>query len=197
LYHKEYRHFHAMAQLFYSSNRSVTSYFWEARRLLGQETFLSPRHAFIHAVAGQLPRGYERVVLAEGETPAPFMHSVGMVEAARAERRQRFAAWRQADPTLTAGVSVQRRPVLAAGEFVWGNVLITAGYPEGLPCSRLVAQVVTLIDGQRSLAALLATLLATAETASHQHLAASVLATIEILYIDGAIADLRRNGHGF
>ena len=40
---------------------------WEARRLLGQEDILSPRHAFIHAVAGQPPRGYERVVLAAFE----------------------------------------------------------------------------------------------------------------------------------
>src|SRR5215510_13456049 len=30
LYYKEYDHFRAMAQLFYSSNRTVESYFWEA-----------------------------------------------------------------------------------------------------------------------------------------------------------------------
>jgi flavin-dependent dehydrogenase len=206
LYAKEYQHFHAMAQLFYSSNRSVASYFWEARRLLGQEVFLSPRHAFIHAVAGQLPRGYERAVLAAGDTPVPFMHSVRTVEAARMERRQRFAAWRQADATLTTllhavpqladGVTVQRRPVIAAGEFVWGDVLITTGYPEGLPCSRLVALLVTLIDGQRSLAELLALLVASTEAPPRQHLTTGVLATIEILYIDGTIAALHLASDG-
>ena len=50
MYYKEYDHFRAMAQLFYASNRTVESYFWEARRLLGAEEHLSPRHAFIRAV---------------------------------------------------------------------------------------------------------------------------------------------------
>ena len=35
LYYKEYGHFRDMAALFYASNRTVDSYFWEARRLLG------------------------------------------------------------------------------------------------------------------------------------------------------------------
>jgi flavin-dependent dehydrogenase len=41
LYYKEYNHFRAMAQLFYSSNRTVESYFWEARRLLGAAEHLA------------------------------------------------------------------------------------------------------------------------------------------------------------
>ena len=200
LYYKEYQHFHAMAQLFYSSNRSADSYFWEARRLLGQEAILSPRHAFIQAVTGQTPRGYERAVLAQGETPTQFVDSVRLVEAQRLKRQQRFAALRQADPGLTRlmhtvprladGVTVQHKPVIAAGEFIRGEVLITAGYPEGLPCSRLVARMVALINGQRSVTDLLANLCATAETAEHEQIAAGALAALEILYIDGTIADL-------
>jgi halogenation protein CepH len=200
LYYKEYHHFHAMAQLFYSSNRSAESYFWEARRLAGQEATLSPRQAFIHAVAGQPPRGYERVVLTQGEAPAPFMDNVRRLETERTARRQRFAALRQTDSSLTTlmaavprladGVAVQRKPVLAAGEFVWGEVLITAGYPEGLPCSALVARTVALLDGRHSVAELLGVLLETVDAAQAEQLAAGVLATLEILYVDGTIADL-------
>ncbi len=35
LYYSHYNRFHEMAKLFYSSNRTVESYFWEARRILG------------------------------------------------------------------------------------------------------------------------------------------------------------------
>ena len=202
LYYKEYDHFRSMAQLFYSSNRTVASYFWEARRLLGVEEHLSPRHAFIRAVAGQPPRGYERVVLEQGQAPAQFVASVQAVEAERAERRARLAVLAgsspditrtplyQAVPRLAAGVAVQRKPVLAAGEFVWGDVLITAGYPEGVPCSRLVAQLVSLVDGRSSVAALLARLCEGRDAAQSKQIVISACTALQILYVDGTIADL-------
>lgn len=197
LYYKEYEHFHAMAQLFYSSNRTADSYFWTARQLLGQEAMLSPRHAFIHAVAGQPPRGYERAVLEQGEAPAQFQQSVAQVEGDRAARQQQWLAERRADPSHQAlllsvpqradGVEAQRKPVIADGEFVWGYVLVTMGYPEGLPCSRLVAQLVSLIDGQRSVDAMLQSMLDAVDAQQRQQLAASVIKTLELLYIDGTI----------
>jgi len=202
LYYKEYEHFHAMAQLFYSSNRTVESYFWEARRLLGAEEYLSPRHAFIRAVAGQPPRGYERVVLEHGQAPTQFVDSVQTVEAERATRRVRLAAVIRshaditrtplyyAVPRLATGVQVQHKPVIAAGEFVWGDVLITAGYPEGMPCSRLVAQTVSLIDGRRSVAELLTQLYQGSDAARGAQIAAHVFTALQILYVDGTIADL-------
>lgn len=197
LYYKEYEHFHAMAQLFYSSNRTADSYFWTARQLLGQEAILSPRHAFIHAVAGQPPRGYERAVLEQGEAPAQFQQSVSQIESDRAARRQQWLAERRADPSHEAllqsvpqraeGVEAQRKPVIGDGEFVWGYVLVMAGYPEGLPCSRLVAQLVSLIDGQRSVNAMLQTMLDGVDPSQGQQLAGSILKTLELLYIDGTI----------
>lgn len=201
LYYKEYDHFRAMAQLFYASNRTVDSYFWEARRLLGAAETLSPRHAFIHAVAGQPPRGYERVVLEHGDAPTQFRASIRTVETERAERQARLEALRthadfahsplsHAVPRLAAGVKIQRQPVLAAGEFVWGNVLITTGYPEGLPCSHLVAQMVSCIDGRLSVAELLAKLRAEKDETQSAQIVASALAALEILYIDGTVADL-------
>jgi hypothetical protein len=180
----------------------VESYFWEARRLLGAAEHLSPRHAFIQAVAGQPPRGYERVVLDHGQVPLQFIDSVHAVETERAGRRERLATVIRSDvdltrtslyravPHLAAGVQVQRKPVIAAGEFVWGDVLITAGYPEGMPCSRLVAQIVSRIDGRRSVADLLAELCQGSEATRSAQIATHVLTALQILYVDGTIADL-------
>ncbi len=202
MYFKEYEHFRAMAQLFYSSNRTVESYFWEARRLLGVEEQLSPRHAFIRAVAGQPPRGYERVVLEHGQAPMPFVDSVREVEAERATRLAQFLTLARAHPDLTqtplyhacprlaAGVAVQRQPVIAAGEFVWGDVLTTSGYPEGVPCSPLVAQLVAGMDGQTPVAALLATMVQPYAEAQRAQIVTHVLTALQILYVDGTIATL-------
>jgi halogenation protein CepH len=200
LYYKEYGHFHDMAALFYSSNRTIDSYFWEARRLLGNGN-LSPRQAFIHAVAGQPPRSYERMVLDHGEAPAEFVQSVRLVESERAARRAQLAiALRQTDlwptrlyravPRLDAGVKVARTPVLAEGEFVWGYVLHTAGYPEGTPCSGLVARLVGLIDGNTSVGALVAKLGEGREPRERALIERNALAALQILYVDGTIADL-------
>jgi hypothetical protein len=199
LYYKEYGHFHDMAALFYSSNRTSDSYFWEARRLLGKGD-LSPRQAFIHAVAGQAPRGYERVVLEHGEAPAEFVHRVRVVESERAARRAQLAAvlnhpdlrrqrLYRAVPRLHPGVTVERQPVLAEGEFVWGYVLRTAGYPEGTPCSGLVARLASLIDGNTSVGALFAKLGEGRGADERALLERSALAALQILYVDGTIAE--------
>ncbi len=201
LYYKEYSHFHDMAALFYSSNRTIDSYFWEARRLLGHG-HLSPRQAFLHAVAGQPPRSYERVVLEHGEAPAEFVHSVRLVESERVARRAQLATMlNQTDmqrtklyrlvPRLDAGVKVERQPILAEGEFVWGYVLRTAGYPEGIPCSGLVERLVSLIDGDTSVGALVAKLGDGREASERALIERNVLAALQILYVDGTIADLR------
>lgn len=206
IYYKEYEHFRSLAQLFYSSNRTVASYFWEARRVLGAAEHLSPRHAFIRAVAGQPPRGYERVVLEHGQAPRQFVDSVRTVEAERTARRARLAAvvrshadmtctpLYHAVPRLATGVQVQRKPVIAAGEFVWGDVLITAGYPEGVPCSPLVAQMVSLIDSRRSVAELLVRLCESRDETQGTQIATSALAALRILYVDGTIAGLAEAG---
>ena len=196
LYSKEYGHFRTMAQLFYASNRTAESYFWEARRLLGDQEELSPRQAFIHAVAGQSPRGYERVVLEQGETPEAFVRDVRSVEAARARRRARLEAcgtpeaMQAAVPRLPSGVAVRRKPVLGAGEFVWGDVLITDGYPEGTPCSPLAAQVVSLIDGRTTVGEILERVCAGRDPSQLAAIVPAVLQTLRILHVDGTVAGL-------
>ena len=200
LYLKEYSHFREMARLFYSSNLTSDSYFWEARRILDTGDAFSPRQAFIQAVAGQPPRGYERAVLEHGQAPESFASSVQHVEADRAQRSSR---WKDAIsnvqgqqrllsavPRLAYGASVQRKPVLGAGEFVWGYTLATNSQPEGTPCSNLVAQLVSRMDGAATVEQLMAQLGALVEADRIEDLQRSVLATLQILYVDGTVDEL-------
>ena len=201
MYLDEYNQFREMARLFYSSNLSVDSYFWEARRLVYGSADFTPRQAFIRAVAGQPPRGYERAVLDRGLAPPEFVASVGEVEADRA-RRQVEAAKLQSGPDggdsllprlvprLASGVTVARKPVVGYGEFVWGNVVTTPGHPEGAPCSGLVALLVSLIDGRASVAELMTKFLDGAEEDKRTQIESAVLDSIKILYVEGAIEEL-------
>ena len=203
LYYKEYHHFRELVRLFYSSNRTAESYFWEARRILESDAdeSLSPRASFIQAVAGQPPRGYERMVLEQGEAPARFTDSLRAVESERETRQAQIEAYLApaagrpppilaAIPCLRPGVSVERKPVVGNGAFEWGYALVTESHPEGLPCSDLVARLVALVDGQRPVAALINALAADVEPARQEQLIAGVIATLQILYVDGTIAEL-------
>lgn len=200
LYLKEYSHFREMARLFYASNLTSDSYFWEARRLLEGAGNFPPRQAFIQAVAGQPPRGYERAVLERGRVPQDFAASVQQVESERADRRRRWEVTRSSEgsghsilaavPRLANGAQIQRKPVLGAGEFVWGYSLTTVSQPEGTPCSGLVAQLVSLIDGRASVAQLLDKLRALRKEDRAEEIQRSGLATLEILYVDGTVEEL-------
>jgi hypothetical protein len=202
MYLEEYNQFREMARLFYSSNLSVDSYFWEARRLVDGSADFSPRHAFIRAVAGQPPRGYERAVLERGLAPSDFVASVGAVEAERAHRQSRVgklqsgpdgadSLLRRTVPHLAAGVTVAQKPILGYGEFVWGNVVTTPGHPQGTPCSGLVSLLVSLIDGKASVAELITKLLDGAGQEQRTQIESAILDSLKILYVEGAIEELR------
>jgi len=186
LYYKEYGHFRELARLFYSSNRTADSYFWEARRLLDDDPSLTPRQSFIQAVAGQPPRGYERAVLSHGLAPAAFGRSVTDVQAERRWRRE-HPLLRGARPQLAEGVLLQRQPVLADGDFVWGYGLVTDGHPEGLPCSGLVARLLHGLDGNLTVAQAIASLCQGLEPAAARPVEQAALEALQILYVDGAI----------
>ena len=205
LYMKEYHHFREMVRLFYSSNRTVESYFWEARRILdkddGEDSSLSPRASFIQAVAGQPAQGYERMVLERGAAPTRFADSVQAVEEDRANRQAEIGRYLEpndgqppailsAVPRLHPGVRVQRKPVAGDGVFEWGYVLVTQGHPEGLPCSNLVARLIVMIDAKTTVSHILNTLAAGVDSSRQQQLLSSVLSTLQILYVDGTIAEL-------
>ena len=199
---KEYDHFRAMAQLFYASNRTADSYFWEARRLLGGADTLSPRQAFIQAVAGQPPRGYERVVLERGEAPAAVCHRradggsrpSGTPSAASGSTHPYRPHTHYPVPRRAASGSWRRRTAQTSPGS--GRIRLGPGADhrrdtrKGTPCSDLVAQLVSGIDGHTSVAELLAILCADREAAQRAQIATSVLAALQILYVDGTVADL-------
>ena len=147
MYYREYGHFRELARLFYSSNRTSESYFWEARRLLDDDPLLTPRQSFIQLVAGQPARGYERAVLSKGLLPAAFGDSVEAVESER-KRRRETGLPEGARLRLADGVRLQRQPVLEDDRFVWGVGLVTDAHPEGIPCSGMVSHLLNGLDGK-------------------------------------------------
>jgi flavin-dependent dehydrogenase len=194
MYYKQYGHFRELAALFYQSNQTMDTYFWEARRILGESNGLAPREAFVRAVAGQPPSGYERVVLDRGKAPEDFLRRLRGVESDRREREQQFATLSpnlSAIPVFAGGVKLERKPVLDGDQFVWGDVLTTASYPEGLPCSPFVSVLVRQIDGRRSVMDLLTRLGARSHPTQAAAIERAILQALQVLFVDGAIAELR------
>jgi hypothetical protein len=194
MYYKQYGHFRELAALFYQSNQTMDTYFWEARRILGESNGLAPREAFVRAVAGQPPSGYERVVLDRGKAPEDFLRRLHGVESDRREREQQFATLSpnlSAIPVFAGGVKLERKPVLDGDQFVWGDVLTTASYPEGLPCSPFVSVLVRQIDGRRSVMDLLTRLGARSHPTQAAAIERAILQALQVLFVDGAIAELR------
>ena len=109
LYRKEYGHFRELARLFYASNRTVDSYFWEARRIIGDDDQES-RRSFIRAVAGQAPRGYERAVLDKGHLPTDLTDAIHQIETGRLQRAANFdhTQIHDAIPKLAPGARLER-----------------------------------------------------------------------------------------
>lgn len=195
LYYTQYERFHEMAKLFYSSNRTTESYFWEARRILGESgDGYTPRQDFIRAVAGQPPQGYERAVLAQGELPRGFVEGIQRAEDELAWREARIAAGGdallRAVPRLSRDARIVSRPVLGADEFEWGWVLTSSARPEGVPCSQLVADLLRRIDGRRSVDQLVRSIGASYGPAARPKIKENVLFAVRTLYVEGAIDDL-------
>ncbi len=195
LYYQQYGHFREMAKLFYSSNLSTDSYFWEARRILGDDpNMTTPRESFIRAVAGQPPQGYERVVLERGHAPLAFVNEVREMEQQRIDRAA-IAKQTLSDPSLVgaailvpaADMKVERQPVLGDGEFEWGVVVTTAARPEGVPLSAAAAKLLTLIDGERTVAGVVSALVEGMPPERASGLAQAAFGVLQVLYVDGVI----------
>ncbi len=195
LYYQQYSHFREMAKLFYSTNMSTDSYFWEARRLLNAEDSGTPRESFLRAVAGQPPRGYERVVLEKGMVPQDFAEALMQIESERAKR----AAWSKVHfanpaelahsrPCIVADAKVEKRPVLGDGEFEWGYVVATTARPDGVPLSIAAAKLVSLIDGERTVARVIEELVTGLSVEDGRRLGQAAFNVMQILYVDGVIA---------
>ena len=203
LYMQQYRQFREMAALFYASNRSADSYFWEARRLVGGGDGIgggpTAREAFIAAVAGQPPQGYERVVLERGEAPPDFVQGVAAVERERAERERTATAlidrqWPDRSPLLdltpilAEGVELERKPVVGEGQFEWGAVVSSPSRPQGAPVSLVVARLVQGIDGRQTAREVIGAMLEGVSEQQRAQLLPGLLTALRVLYVDGMIA---------
>ena len=190
LYRTEYSHFRELARLFYASNRTMESYFWEARRILASEDDEESRLSFIRAVAGQPPRGYERAVLDRGDLPNGLRQSIHEVESARHTRNAEFdpASALDAIPVTAEGVRLERKPVFVDGQFQWSIVLVSPQRPHGVPVSELVAALLSRIDGHHTTRQLIDHL-TEGVASSDQRQAASdaILDSLRILFADGAV----------
>ena len=195
LYLQQYEHFRELAKLFYSSNRTADSYFWEARRLDPEAADLPAREAFVNAVAGQPAAGYERVVLDRGEAPEAFVAAVRGSEDRRAQRQQIAEENRPtvagAIPRLVEGIELVVEPVLEGGVFVRSHVVRSPSRPAGAPISAIVAAALALADGHRSVMAIAERLTIEYEV-ELARMAPVVASAFEILYIDGAVEELSR-----
>ncbi len=204
IFDQQYGHFRELARLFYASNRTIDSYFWEARRITAGDDATPARLAFIRAVAGQPPVGYERAVLAHGETPRRFAEAVGGIEAERSERAAAFdarfgagtpaARFLAAAPRLAADAALERKPVVGEGEFVWGQVLRTAARSEGTPVSDLVARVLSLIAAGLSVGGILEGVCERLGAERAADLQPQIAQALRLLYLDGAIEEFVEAG---
>lgn len=192
-YSRQYSHFRELAKLFYATNKSMETYFWEARRIIGEDDAASPREAFIRAVAGQPPQGYERVVIDRGDAPPEYVESVRAIEAGRALHQQRFDAalatgtLAAAVPSLAGGAHFEQRAVIGDGEFEMSDVLTSPQRPEGIALSPLLARFAATIDGRRTVEALLAELVAGLDESQAPRAARAAVTALSLLYVDGAV----------
>ena len=190
LYRTEYSHFRELARLFYASNRSMESYFWEARRILGSGDDEESRQSFIRAVAGQPPRGYERAVLDRGDLPDSLRQSVLNVESARQARGEGFNPASALDtvPVPAEGICLERKPIFADGEFQWSIVLVSPQRPHGVPVSELVTALFSSIDGRHTTRQLIDRLTEGVASADQKRAASdAILHSLRILFADGAV----------
>lgn len=159
-YEKQYDYFHLTAQLFYGTNRTTDSYFWEARRLfagdLGEAT---PREAFVRVVGGQPPHGYERAVIERGELPPEIAAEVQQRDR-RVRERQTAAESATADPDalLRAAPSLaprvrlaQSRNLSTSGYKQAVRLVVQGGQSDGYPITAVMAACIGKMDGRATL----------------------------------------------
>jgi len=192
---REYSLFRELAQLFYQTNRSVDSYFWEARKILGRGGISTGREAFIKAVSGQSVRGYERAVLEKGELPESFKYALESQQNDRDSRRRElemyFKDWNHLVPYLHEDTYVVRKPVLSAGRFEWGLVLHSPERQDDTDCSSFVALLLDLIDGEANMRLISERVRDKVNSPDKTVINEYLKKTVEILYVEGAISKLQ------
>ena len=182
-YLTQYSHFRELARLFYASNQSVDSYFWEARRITG-ETNYTPRHAFVRAISGQAVVGYERATLAHGVLPSSLTDAIDSIESGRKARQQEIAS--QFSPTrklvLNHSVQVKKKALLGVDQYVEGYVIERTESTD-LEISEFVAIVVDSLKEQpRSIDEIVQSLIGSG--LNEQTVNTSLLPTCQLLLLE-------------
>jgi len=193
LYRQQYEHFRELAKLFYSTNRTVNSYFWETRKLTPDAFDLPARAAFINAVAGQPARGYERVVIDQGEAPDFIISAIREVEAVRNKRQIEIETYisdfRNTIPRLSSNIKLQNEPILGNDQFIMNYVVYTENQTVGFPVSNLIAASFPFIDGINSIEIILQRI-CTEYGIDIDVISPVITEAFKIMYIDGIIDTL-------
>ena len=144
-YRQQYQHFRELAHLFYGSNQSIDSYFWQTRQITGEDHY-TPRAAFVRAVSGQTSRGYERTTLSHGVLPTNFVAALKKLETNRSDRE---AVTRKLEDdlilTVADGVIVEDSALFTGEIFASGNVIRRPALDD-ISISPFVAEVIRLIE---------------------------------------------------
>ena len=184
-YRHQYEHFRELAQLFYSSNRSVDSYFWQARQLTGESEY-EPREAFIRAVSGQVSHGYERSTLAHGTLPPSFKAAVEQQESERDQRSQWWEEVCTGKTPLKFADNVTPTQGVALGDLIFEEscVLKRPGV-EDLPVSVFVAHSISQLTPTTTLKSVSDYLIFIGY--SEEFVEANLNSAWRLLYLDGIL----------
>lgn len=183
LYRTQYQHFHELARLFYSANRSVdalpeSALFWRTRRITGEQR--PPREAFLRAISGQSAAGYERSVLSHGVLPEDFARAMAAVAPKPVAENVDDARL-----TLAPGLELANAAVLGAGRFERGRV-VRGKHRVDLPLSPLVAQLVGRVaQGEAKTVADIATEIAAQNGLPAERVHQPLLQAARLLLSDG------------
>ena len=82
---------------------------------------------------------------------------------------------------------MEKKPILAEGEFEWGIVITTPFRKEGVPCSNLVANLLMKVDGKKSLTEIVSDFSDTASESTKDKLLQYSIDAISILFVEGVI----------
>ena len=183
LYRTQYQHFHELARLFYSANRSVdalpeSAWFWQTRRITGEQR--PPREAFLRAISGQSTAGYERSVLSHGVLPEDFAAAMAAVAPKPVPENVDEACL-----ALAPGLELAKTAVLGDGRFERGQVVRGKNRVD-LPLSPLVAQLVGSVSlGEARTVAQIVTEIATQNGLPTERIHPSLLQATRLLLSDG------------
>ena len=188
-YRQHYGHFRELARLFYGSNRSVNSYFWQTRQITGEDEY-SPRAAFVRAVSGQASTGYERTTLFHSVLPDSFTNALHEIESGRRQRQDNLHQLAEST-VLTLSDSVQIDEVaLFNGDIFEHGTVIRRPALDDIPISPFVADALTLIKKYSPNLAELPDLLAKRGWNAGV-INSSLRSTVRLLYVEGILRERR------